>query len=416
MRVLIVSPYLPHAAVGHGGGISTYHFARQLARRHEVELLCFCRNGEVERSQDLESHGVRVQSIHLASPRDPLWRRPSLWLDRSANAILSCLRREPPMVGKYRRRRMTRALVRALARFQPDVVQVEFSWLAEYAAAARSWRGVQARPVVGLNSHEAALLPRQRRLERARGVARWQRRVDLWLWTQHERRAIVAADWLQCVSDPDLQCYRQLGADPQRLWHQPLGVDPERLGAAAAPNPTAPRLLFVGSFDHEPNRAAARCLATQIFPELARRHERLSLDIVGPRPPAWLRRLAAPRLRVHGFAPDLDPLYDGTSAFVAPLFLGGGIKIKILEALARGAPVVTTSIGIEGIQAHAERELLLADDVASCIEQTDRLLCDPRLARELGARARTQILERYGWPTLVDGFERQVQSRWGESA
>jgi glycosyltransferase involved in cell wall biosynthesis len=408
VRVLIVSPYLPHAQVGHGGGISSYHFARELARRHEVELLCFARHGEAAAAADLGSAGVRLTTIRLRSPRDPAAARPWLLLDRGVTALAALTRREPPMVGKYRRRAMRRALLRAVERFDPDVVQFEFSLLAPDATALLRWRGRRGRPIVVLNTHEAALLPRRRRQAAARGVARLRGRLDLALWTAHERRLAQAADLLQCVSEQDRQLYLELGLPADRLWHQPLGVDAKSLPVAAPASASAQRLLFVGSFDHAPNREAAHCLRHEIFPALLARHPALHLDIVGARPPASLSRPADGRVRVHGFVGDLDHIFDGASCFVAPLFSGGGIKIKVLEAMARGTAVVTTPIGIEGIEATPQVEFLLAADLRALVEAVDRLLRDPARAEAIGRQARARILARYGWPRLVGDFERRI--------
>ena len=416
MRVLIVSPYLPHAQVGHGGGISTYHFALELARRQEVEVLCFARHGETAHAADLAAAGIRLTTVALRSPRDPRWTWPLLVADRTVCWLLAWLRREPPMVAKYRRRRMRQTLLRTVERFQPDVVQFEFSLLANCAAALRRWRGSRRSPLVLLNSHEAALLPRQRRRAQSSGLARIRHSIDLWLWTAHERRALLAADLLQCVTEQDRAIYLGLGASPTRLWHQPLGVDVDRLPQAAPAQVGAKRLIFLGSFDHAPNRDAVRCLRWEIFPRLSERHPSLVLDIVGARPPVWLLQDQDPRVRVHGFVAQLDHIFDGASAFVAPLRYGGGIKIKVLEAMARGAAVVTTPIGIEGIDVVPEQHVLVAGDVDALVAQTDRLLCEPAAAHELGKRARACIRGRYGWPVLVDAFEHRVRSASGATS
>jgi len=215
---------------------------------------------------------------------------------------------------------------------------------------------------------------------------------------------------VQCVTEQDRELYVELGGEPQRMWMQPLGVDVDTLPAAAPPDPRRPRLLFVGSFDHAPNRDAARWLIDEFWPRAQTLHESLTLEIVGSRPPGWLQAAddSAHGLHVRGFVEDLDHMFDGVTLFVAPLFSGGGIKIKILEALARRCCVVTTHIGVEGIDVEAEREYWPAEDLNGFIAATERALRSPDDLFEVAERARARVAGRYRWSNLVDDLERRI--------
>jgi len=171
MRFLLVSPYLPHAAVGHGGGIASYRFAREVAARHELHLLCFERRGESPHRKDLEAAGVRVIGVPFRSDRDRGTGRLALIADRLRAWSRARLRGEPLHVAKYWQPGMLEALRAELRGFAPDVVQFEYSVLARYADCVRRERATAIRPLVILNTHEAGVLPRRRRLAAAVGAS-----------------------------------------------------------------------------------------------------------------------------------------------------------------------------------------------------------------------------------------------------
>jgi len=405
MRVLVVSPYLPHSQIGHGGGISTYHFLRTLATRHEVTLLCFARHGEAGLAAELEEAGVDVEALAFPSPEDPALLWPRLGLDRLRVWWRARHNRRPAYSEKYRRSEMRRRLRRHVLEGNFDVVQFEYEALGPYVEMAREWlRDRPRRPQLLLNTHEAGSLPRTRKLER-RPNARAER--DLRRWNDMVRAAIEAADRVQCVTEQDRRLLCELTTQRERLITLPFGVDAGSFPASRS-HSSEPRLLFVGSFAHGPNIEAARQLSRNIHPALRERHPSLRTDIVGRNAPPELIESAPEGVHFLGFIPDLDACFDAATLFVAPLWSGGGIKIKILEALARGAAVLTTPIGVEGIDAVADEHVLVAPDLKGFIETAATALAHPDSLLEMRKRARELARTRYDWPVIVDRWERSV--------
>ncbi len=181
--------------------------------------------------------------------------------------------------------------------------------------------------------------------------------------------------------------------------------------------PDGKTALFVGNFAHRPNLDAALYFAREVLPELHRRNPEARLTIVGAHATAELLKLAAdPRVEVLGFVPDLGPLYATASAFVSPIRVAAGVRVKLLEAFAARVPSVSTSPGAEGLDVTHERELLLADDPAQFAEQTARLLRDAALGERLAGEARRLVEERYSWTAIVEALEEDYRAALARKA
>ena len=182
-----------------------------------------------------------------------------------------------------------------------------------------------------------------------------------------------------------------------------------------APPPDRAKLLFFGALNYYPNEEGLIFFLDEIWPLLRVKRPALELQIVGQHPPESIRRRQAPGIEITGRVDDLRPFLSRATAVLAPLRIGGGTRLKILEAMAMGRPVVSTSLGAEGLDVKHDRHLLLADDPASFAAQLCRLLDEPKLAAALGAAAHQLILERYGWAAAVTELENFYASLAGSS-
>lgn len=410
MRWLVVSPYLPHSRIGHGGGTAVHQVCRALARVHETTLLCFRRENEGGLEAELEDAGVAVETIAFRSEQARGVERVPLVFDRARRLLSARRRGRPLMVEKYDRQAMHTALDALIARIRPDVVQVEYGFMAPYAARARQ---AEPTPHVILNTHELGSLVRLRRAAAARDRLAHRRHGEaLARWAAHESTFADAADTIACVTEQDRTVLAAL-TDPSRLVTMPLGTDVEALPLTHpgdAPDP--PHLLFVGSFGHPPNVEGMTDFLRRHLPRIRASRPDVVLDVVGAGAPSSLHDAAAAHgdgVVFHGFVDDLAPFYDRAAVFVVPLVSGGGIKIKVLEAMGRGAAVVSTPIGLEGIDDDGEASIRVGadDDFATAVLS---LLDTPDERRELGARARAWIERGFGWDGIVERLTARVQS------
>jgi glycosyltransferase involved in cell wall biosynthesis len=197
----------------------------------------------------------------------------------------------------------------------------------------------------------------------------------------------------------------------------PNAVDVERYRPRPGdPPPDGRTLLFFGALDYWPNVDGLLFFLDAIWPRLAASHPAARVRIVGRRPPPALLARRGPRVEIAGFVEDLRPSLASAAAVVVPLRLGGGTRLKILEAMAMARPVVSTVRGAEGIDAAPGRELLLADDPEGFAAALRRLLDDPTLGARLGRAARALVVERYAWRTSVRELERLLLDLCGPAA
>ncbi len=406
MRILLVTPYLPHRRIGHGGGTAVRNLTAELARLHDVRVLSLIRPGEAAHVTEVESLGVAVSRVPFLDQNTRSWRRLELFAQRLPAAGRALAGRYPYYVAKYGAKGLVTKIVAEALAFGPDVVHLEYLQMALPLRELRRQRdggifgGTPPRFV--LNTHELSSLPRRRRAAAAgNGVSRAWLSAAATAWERLEVDATTWADATLCVTPQDHDLLAALGG--VNLHTLPLGVDTREV--VYRPTTAAPaRALFLGSFQHPPNRSAARVLVDDIWPQLHAQLPAWELVLAGPGSDAFVEGLPSPRadIRGLGYVDDLGELFASCRLFLAPLTEGGGIKIKILEAMGRGLPVVTTPIGAEGITAEGDETLWLARDIAAFPAQALAAATRREEAARRAERARRHIETHFSWTAIAE--------------
>jgi glycosyltransferase involved in cell wall biosynthesis len=406
VRILVVTPYLPHARVGHGGGTAVRSLIAELCRTHEVGVVSLRRPGEADRVADVERLGATVQPVPFLDRGARGAARGRLWGSRLMAMGRALATGHPFYVSKYASAALVEATIEAATRLDADVIQVEYLQLAHLLRDLRRWRDQAGgdRPRLILDSHELGSLPRRRRAAAASGPRRRWLLAAAASWDRLARAASGWADATLCVTDQDRELYAQLGGE--RLVTVPLGIDTRALPADRPQDPP-PRALFLGSFAHPPNRSAARVLCQRIWPAVRRSLPSWRLVLAGPGSKRFLSDLgpAPDGVEAVGYVDDLDELFREAAVFVAPLIEGGGIKIKILEAMARGIPVVTTPIGAEGIARREDDLVVWAEDADAVAPAVVATAGDLPAAAARAARAREHVDRHFSWSAVVRRLE-----------
>jgi len=241
------------------------------------------------------------------------------------------------------------------------------------------------------------------------------------------RRLYAAANWRKLRRE-ELATYRDADgvylcsvADRQRLLDQvpgartlviPNAADVEYYRPRAAdPSPDGRTVVFFGLLSYFPNVDGVTYLVEEIWPRIAEVHPKARLKIIGGQPPRSLLALARPGVELTGFVSDLRPHLAEAAAVVVPLRLGGGTRLKIVEAMAMGKAIVSTTLGAEGIEAVPGRDILIEDQPAAFADSVNRLLAEPGLAVRIGQSARRLAVDRYAWSAAaraLEGFYRRV--------
>ena len=182
------------------------------------------------------------------------------------------------------------------------------------------------------------------------------------------------------------------------------GVDTAGFRPDDAVNPDTRQMLFLGSLDWRPNLDAVRLLMDVIYPKVRLAEPLATVAVVGRKPPDWLRESVRTRLgiKVYGDVPDVRPYLHGAGMLVVPLRIGGGSRLKILEALATGLPVVTTTVGVEGLRLNAGEHVTVADSAEAFAAAAVEAVRRPDAARAQAARGRARVLAEYDWGGLAD--------------
>jgi glycosyltransferase involved in cell wall biosynthesis len=207
------------------------------------------------------------------------------------------------------------------------------------------------------------------------------------------------------VSEEDCQIMRSEYELQNVLGAVPTGVDVAHFESVKR-NPQPNTIAFLGSMDWMPNIDAIKFFVQDIFPLLRRKIHDLKLTIIGRNPPPDVAALAQkdPAIRVTGTVPDVRPFLAEAHALIVPLRVGGGTRIKIFEAIAAGIPVVSTSIGMEGLPLQNRETILVADSPADFARAIEEILKNPSFAEKISAAARTLVRDRFSWEAVTDIF------------
>jgi glycosyltransferase involved in cell wall biosynthesis len=253
-----------------------------------------------------------------------------------------------------------------------------------------------------LDEYEPGVGPARELWRSSRGFDRFRNRLDLLAWERFEGRVAGLADAVVVFTERDRAALAPYaGSVP--LVTIPLGTElpAQALDPAGTPPPA---VLFTGSYNHPPNVDAALLLARSIFPRVRERRPDAVLTLVGEAPPGELLAAAGPGVTVAGFVPSLHPYLNASAVVAAPLFRGGGMRVKILEALAAGKAIVASPLAVEGIGVTDGEQLLLAE--------TDEEFAGAILAL-LAGRARAWAEENLGRERWIAAYERLYEELTG---
>jgi glycosyltransferase involved in cell wall biosynthesis len=207
------------------------------------------------------------------------------------------------------------------------------------------------------------------------------------------------------VSDLDSARLQEL-AQTNAITTVPNGVDIEYFRAIRTDMAKPGTLIFVGGMDWFPNRDAMELFVTEIWPALLSDDSNRRMTVVGRKPPpAVVAAGRDPRFRVLGFVDDVRPHFEEASICVCPIRLGGGTRLKILDALAMSRPLVSTEFGVEGLGLTEGEHYLTASTPADFVRQVRRLEADPALGQRLGYAGREFVVRRYSWPRVAESLE-----------
>jgi glycosyltransferase involved in cell wall biosynthesis len=388
-RLLFLAPYAPRRDALHGGARAMACLIGGLAERHRVALLCLRGDDEAGVERELSERCEIAEELPRRGRRrsKDLRERVGKHL-RTVESLLALRPKWATWCALPAFEERLRALVAA---WRPEVVQAEYHVMGQYLACADG----PARRV--LNQYEPGAPAARERWRAGTGTRDLREYLEMRAWERYERAVARRADAVVVLTGRDREAMLPY-APATPLVVIPLGMAaPERPLDPAGKTP--PSILFVGNFHHPPNVEAASRLAGSIFPRVRQRCPEAVLHLVGDSPP---EDLGGPGVVVTGRVRSVEPWLDRAAVVAAPLASGGGMRVKVLEALAAGKAVVASPLAAEGL---GGAPLLRADGDEETAEAISGLIEDRDRRAALAARAREWALVHLGRERTVEAFE-----------
>jgi glycosyltransferase involved in cell wall biosynthesis len=397
LKILFLTNRSPYP-IKDGQSRRTYNIVKGLAHRHEVHLLSLYESAEEvmpESVEHLKSFCKQVEM--LPAPRK------TLSLGMVARLLRSLFSTDPYTVWRHYSIPYVNRVRMRLDTMPFDVVHCDILPLAYVI------RDLQ-HPFRTLTDHDVSYQKAMRLSAQARNpFLKLFLNFEALKLKRLESKIFSKLDLGIAVSELDRQHLERLcpqgrfvvvenGVDVRAFIPDPAAVEPNAL-------------VWVGGFHHHPNTEAVRFFLEEIYPRIKQEKVQTKLYVVGGGVPDWLRNLAIgdPSVILTGYVDDPLPYIQRAAVFVAPILSGGGTKLKVLEAMAVGKAVVSTSIGIEGIEGKDQEHFLVADSPENFSSMVVSLLNDPTFRERLGANARKRAMEKYDWEAICEAISRIYQ-------
>lgn len=389
MRILVLSRAFP-LPLNSGEKIRTYYVLRELSKRHKVTLITlFHRRSELDYLGDLKQICQEVYPFKLKF----------LKKISAAKVIFS---KYPWEVIAYYNKEAKSQIKELLHSQDFDLIWVNFLSMTTYL----DHNSISQTTII-LDQHNAdQLVWGKYALESDNIAMRLFAKLNLKRITSFQREVANLLNVVVSVSEEDASFMRnQLPADIA-VWTVPNGVDINYFQPSNANNEAGNIILFCGSMDTVMNVDAVLQFAKKVFPLVREKVPDSEFWVVGRNPAKQVHHLARQGfIKVTGTVEDVRPYYDKAKVFVAPFKFGGGTKLKILEAMAMKVPVVSTSLGSQGIDVTDGEQLFIRDNIEEFAEAVIKLLEDEKERNKLINNGRRLVEERYSWSSIVETLE-----------
>lgn len=391
MKILFLTQLFPYPPIC-GGTIKSWNILKRLCARHNVTLAAFVRGNQDQKPQIVDIYrAVHCVRIHRSGTLNVKF------------AVESLLRQKSFIILRDYVQEMQELVDELAEREHFDVVYADHLQMAQYVRREHA-------PCLILDEHNVEW----RILKRLAATSSGLRKV----FAEQESRKLRAFEISACsrfdqvitVTEEDRIALLDDNPDLDNVDTVPIGVDLEEFRPVRL-DPGSQTILSLGTMSWPPNVDAILYFTNEIYPLVKQAVPNTNFVIAGSRPPGSIQALSSidRSITVTGYVPDVSSLAAQATAFIVPLRSGSGMRVKIINALAMGLPVVTTSIGCEGIDAVNERDLLIADDPPAFADAVIRLLNDTKLRSMLGESGRRLVEQKYSWEAIYPRLDVVVE-------
>ena len=392
MKILWLKTELLHP-VDKGGKIRSYNMLKELKRSCHITYLTL--------DDGTADHGARELANEYCHELVcvPHQQREKFTAGFYGELLLNLASDLPYAIKKYQSAAMRQEIATRVAHEDFDVVVCDF-----LAPAVNVPPRLNCRSVLFQHNVEAMIWKRHYEVQsnvakKAYLYRQWQKMLAF------EAKSCLEFDSVVAVSREDRELMQQQYRVEQ-IYDVPTGVDTEYFRPSGRVKLQPQNLVFTGSMDWLPNEDAIRYFTSQIMPQIKQAVPEVKLTVVGRNPYPSLVELSKrdPSIVVTGRVEDVRPFMEEAAVYIVPLRIGGGTRLKIYEAMAMEKPIVSTSIGAEGLPVTDGKEIVLADTPGSFAEAVVRLIRQESLASEIGKQAAAKVREKFGWDTVAEDF------------
>jgi glycosyltransferase involved in cell wall biosynthesis len=382
-RILYVSPFPYSLSSGDGGATVCAAALRLLQAHFEIGMVCFFRGteGEHQAAAQLQSSLKWFRSVPLHITKADV-----------VKAKLRSFALNPEQATYFNKSDMRAAIQQEIERIKPDVVICQFPQMAQFITE------VDVCPLTVMDVQDAFSISSFRKISSSHGAFKRIYYFFQWLgWIRYERSYYPKFKQVWTLSAQDGY---GLTAFSPTLQPRVVGLPLDDLETSPE-KPTCQhrsrfRIGFIGSFSHPPNLEALKFICTQLVPRVNRSALDLEFAIAGRNPPDHLRRQAPSNVHFLGFVDRLSDFYDNVDIVIAPLLSGGGVKVKVAEAMLHGKAIITTAIGAEGLDVQSGKELLVANGADEFADHIEALLTSHDLKSQIETQSRRHAAARLG--------------------
>ncbi len=386
MKVLWLTydlPYPPHS----GGSLRAYHLLKGMPRTYQIDLFSFIR-----REDQLQN----LPELRKYCPRIETFKRPYVWSPR--NILRAGFSSLPfASVGYYFQDAKLK-IQKMLEEEKYDLVHFLTFYPAVYLPFVR---GLGYKTLMGNDNLEHRLYQRYADQQKFPPL-RWLLTIDIFKIKKFEEKLWGLADINVALSEGDAEVVSKVTGKNCPVI--PNAVDTAGFSEISKEPHEELVCLFVGDFTYRPNQDAVKWLVENIIPNKYQ-SSNVKFLLVGRNPTNYIKNLASENIIVDGGVEDIRDAYARADVFVVPLRVGGGTRLKILEAMAAGLPIVSTTIGAEGLDIKDGENILLADEPQDFAEKIDLLLKNPARRGKIGNAGRLLVQQKYDWRQSVQKLE-----------
>lgn len=395
MKILFLSQILPYP-LDSGVKFRSYYMLRYLSASHEVTLLCFIRpDNTPEQVHHLEGfcRDVRTVLMQRSRVRDGYYLVKSFLLGKSF--IIS---RDTVVATQQALEQLLAESRRAGKPF--DVIHCDQLWMAQYALRGQGIKKV-------LDQHNAVYLIPKRMAEHERNpLKRLFLAYESRKLARYEAETCSKFDHILSVTDVDKALLENLMPDQHPpVTSLPICLDPSDVPQIQpVENPLS--IIHLGTMYWPPNVDGVLWFAREVFPLVRQQATMASFCVVGKNPPPAVRALSSqPGVRITGYVENPQPYLEESAVFIVPVRAGGGMRVKIIDGWLRGIPMVSTTIGAEGIEVRPGENILIADDAPAFASAVVRLIQDRAFAQSLVEAGRRWAEEKYDWRKIYPALD-----------